>query len=181
MCVKSVVAAPQKLLDWENRERWRMKRWIWLAVLLAALRVSSFRLSGGQEGISPENLMKTMRERADIPKDRTYADALTETAYAVLFYDPENPSDCCYRFCAVRQKDEDYFVWAAGTLQRCGILLGAFHCEIQGIRRWSPPMQPEWRGLRRAAASLRWTQSSCLFCCCHGNQSLIFMTRRVIR
>ena len=39
--------------------------------------------------------MKTMRERADIPKDRTYADALTETAYAVLFYDPENPSDCC--------------------------------------------------------------------------------------
>ena len=64
--------------------------------------------------------MKTMRERADIPKDRTYADALTETAYAVLFYDPENPSDCCYRFCAVRQKEEDYFVWAAGTLQRCG-------------------------------------------------------------
>ena len=57
--------------------------------------------------------MKTMRERADIPKDRTYADALTETAYAVLFYDPENPSDCCYRFCAVRQKEEDYFVWAA--------------------------------------------------------------------
>ena len=54
--------------------------------------------------------MKTMRERADIPKDRTYADALTETAYAVLFYDPENPSDCCYRFCAVRQKEEDYFV-----------------------------------------------------------------------
>ena len=118
MCVKSVVAAPQKLLDWENRERWRMKRWIWLAVLLAALRVSSFRLSGGQEGISPEDLMKTMRERADIPKDRTYADALTETAYAVLFYDPENPSDCCYRFCAVRQKEEDYFVWDSGG-RRC--------------------------------------------------------------
>ena len=73
MCVKSVVAAPQKLLDWENRERWRMKRWIWLAVLLAALRVSSFRLSGGQEGISSKDLMKTMRERADIPEDWTYA------------------------------------------------------------------------------------------------------------
>ena len=68
--------------------------------------------------------MKTMRERADIPKDWTYADALTETAYAVLFYDPENPSDCCYRFCAVRQ--EDYFVLGGGDTSEVRDTVGVF-------------------------------------------------------
>ena len=70
--------------------------------------------------------MKTMRERADIPKDRTYADTLTETAYAVLFYDPENPSDCCYRFCAVRQKEEDYFVLGGGDTSEVRDTVGGF-------------------------------------------------------
>lgn len=51
---------------------------------------------------------------------------MQETAYAVLFYDPENPSDCCYRFCAVRQKEEDYFVLGGGDTSEVRDTVGGF-------------------------------------------------------
>ena len=58
---------------------------------------------------------------------------MQETAYAVLFYDPENPSNCCYRFCAVRQKEEDYFVLGGGDTSDAGCRWGLSTARYKGL------------------------------------------------
>ena len=72
--------------------------------------------AGQDRGVPAEELREHTRERAGVPEDWAYAEDRTETAYAVLFYDPENPADCTFRFCTVREGEEGYFTRGGGNL-----------------------------------------------------------------
>ena len=89
-------------------------------VLLAAVAAGAVWMETGvpgqDRGIPAEELLEHTRERAGVPEDWAYAEDLTDTAYAVLFYDPENPTDCTFRFCMAREGEEGYFTRGGGNL-----------------------------------------------------------------
>ena len=107
---------------------WQGKRFLAVIVGVVVLAVAgSLWLPAGQagqdRGVPAEDLLEHTRARAGVPEDWAYAEDRTETAYAVLFYDPENPADCTFRFCAVREGEEGYFTRGGGNLSevRAGI------------------------------------------------------------
>ena len=86
-----------------------------LAVLAGAFWMETG-VPGQDAGVPAEDLRETARQKAGIPEDWAYAEDLTDTAYAVLFYDPEDPADCCFRLFAVREREEGYFTRGGGNL-----------------------------------------------------------------
>ena len=89
-------------------------------VLLAAVAAGAVWMETGvpgqDRGIPTEELLEHTRERAGVSEDWAYAEDLTDTAYAVLFYDPENPTDCTFHFCMAREGEEGYFTRVGGNL-----------------------------------------------------------------
>ena len=72
--------------------------------------------AGQDRGVPAEELLEHTRESASVPEDWAYAEDRTDTAYAVLFYDPEDPTDCTFRFCTAREGEEGYFTRGGGNL-----------------------------------------------------------------
>lgn len=99
-----------------------------LAVIMlaaGAFRVTSGAL-GAENGIPAEELLERQRESSRIPEDWTCAEALTENAWAVLFYDPEDPAECCYRLCAAREGEQGYFLRGGGDTSEVRDAVGVF-------------------------------------------------------
>ena len=81
---------------------------------------------GSEDGIPAGELLEYQRESSRIPEDWACAEALTENAWAVLFFDPEDPSECCYRLCAVREGEQGYFLRGGGDTSEVRDAVGVF-------------------------------------------------------
>ena len=98
------------------------KRWPWMLAVLAALGLMAGTLwirtgvAGRDYGIPAEEIEADARERADVPGNWVCALDASETACAVLLYDPEDPAQCRFRLYAAREGKEGYFFLGGGNL-----------------------------------------------------------------
>lgn len=99
-----------------------------LAIILLAVGAvcATSDSSGSDDGIPAGELLEHQRESSRIPEDWACVEALTENAWAVLFYDPEDPSECCYRLCAVREGEQGYFLRGGGDTSEVRDAVGIF-------------------------------------------------------
>lgn len=120
----------------------RRVRWIFLVpvALLAACLAASFWIRDvGPEighGLSEGELLESSRERSGIPENWASVEALTESAYAVLFYDPQDSSDCRFCLWAAREGEQGYFYRGGGNLSAVRDQVGVYplrNTEYQAV------------------------------------------------
>ena len=122
--------------------------------------------AGQDRGVPAEELLEHTRESAGVPEDWAYAEDRTDTAYAVLFYDPEDPTDCTFRFCTAREGGRATSPAGAATSPRSGTTSPSIRSGALRIGRSCLRMGPvRRRSSSQTAQPQRSTRVRPLSCC----------------